>query len=205
MEKIDLLKRDPPAKYIQKTLQIFTDKRLYEKGCIVEIGCMRGQLSHPLEEDHHFCCLDGHSTRHFALSGYEFYSCDISPEHCEIARADLLKIETSHKASVICDDGIKFLKEFTKPISLLFLDAWDVSLPESNDKHLEALEAALPHMTSESLILIDDTDVNYDFEKKYFTTTNGMGGKGFHVIPTAQIKGYGILFMGRQTLLNRSL
>lgn len=195
---IDLSKRDKPAKSIRETLFIYTIAELYREGKIVEIGCVRRPLNHSLQDDSQDCCLDGHSTAFWAESEFDFVSVDIHPGHCAIAKQFAPN-------NVICQDGIKFLQEFTGSISLLFLDAWDADLPESADRHLEAMAIALPKMAQHSLILIDDTDVEYDFTNKCFNAPIGFGGKGKLAIPFALENGYDIVFQGRQTLLERKL
>lgn len=196
---IDLSKRDSPEKSIREALFIYTIAELYKEGKIVEIGCVRRPVTHSLS-DGSICdgCLDGHSTAHWAESEFDFVSVDVHPGHCAIAK----QIAPNR---IVNQDGIKFLQEFKGSISLLFLDAWDADLPESADKHLEALAIALPKMAQHSLILIDDTDVEYDFTEKCFKEPIGFGGKGRLAIPFALENGYDIVFQGRQTLLERKL
>ncbi len=53
----------------------------------------------------------------------------------------------------------------------------------------------------ESIILIDDTDVERINEQVVFS--NGISGKGKLVIPQAIKDGYNVIFSGRQTLLSK--
>lgn len=197
---IDLLKRDPPGPYIQKAIKIY--REIGSPGSVVELGTMRGRLKHPLLETHHECCLDGHSTMHFAKEGFEdFWSVDIDPEHVQISKQNVNGWSDWRK--IVCMDGIKFIKEFPGKIGFLFLDAWDADLPNTADKHAEALFAALPKMTEHSLVLIDDTDVEYDPVHNCFNEPVGWGGKGKTAIPLAIANGYEVVFSGRQTLLRK--
>lgn len=176
-------KRECPKEYIKKALAVFSAK----KGkTIVEIGSMRDPVPHPV--DNGFCknCIQGHSTMWWALTGMDVYSVDINPENTNIVNTICKNFKHVH---AITQDGIAFLKEFKQPIDLLFLDAWDADegTPFA-EKHLEAYMAAKPNLHSQSLILIDDTDLK-------------DCGKGRLVIPQAIQDGYKVIFTGRQTLL----
>ena len=130
--------------------------------------------------------MNGHSTMWWATTGAEVYSVDISEQFIGLT----LKIcENFKNVHGVIQDGIAFLKSFEQPIDLLFLDAWDVieGTPFA-EKHLEAYLAARPQLHENSLILIDDTDVQ-------------DCGKGRLVIPQAIKDGYKVVFSGRQTLL----
>ena len=200
-DPFDPNKRDFPADYIKKTLDEYFYSIPYPKGnVIVEIGTMRMPLNHPLEEINIECCQDGHSTAWWAQTGKEVYSVDIDPaaiQNC-VETLDKLGHQNVH---VLNRDGIQFLKDFNKPIDLLFLDAWDVDLPNSCEKHLEAYEVAKSKLHKYSLILIDDTDV--ERTDKGIVFANGLSGKGKLVIPKALDEGWEIVLSGRQTLLSR--
>lgn len=193
--KIDLAKREHPSGYIAQALNLYSGR--FTDAMIVEIGCMRVPLYHAIN-DGSVCgsCLDGHSTAHFARSGFPFISVDNHEDHCETAR----RVAPD---SVIQMDGIEFLKQNEKQIGLLFLDAWDADLPDSAQKHLEAFLAARDHMPGRSLLLVDDTDVEYNHQAGYFEASEGYGGKGKLLIPAAIENGFSILFTGRQTLMER--
>jgi hypothetical protein len=197
--------RKGPAATLRQALTLFREQTLRREEVIVELGCMRQPMDHPLTENQHDCCQDGHSTAWFAASGIDAYSVDIVPAHCRIAAACIDAQFPGHRVAIHCLDGIAFLKDFRahsdRCIGLLYLDAWDADLPESASKHLEAFLAAEQHLTaSNALVLVDDTDVRWDPVCGGFFSC-GLGGKGDRLIPYLAKQGYRVLFAGRQTLL----
>lgn len=183
------LSRGKPRYYLLEAL-----KMLKKGGTIVEIGTARMQLNHKITEfsPQNHCCNDGHSTymwTHYHKSG-PIYSVDIAESNIQ-----MLKTTIDHpNFHAICEDGIKFLREFDHgKIDLLFLDAWDVlpGIPFA-EKHLEAYLVVKDKLSENCLILIDDTDV-------------GDGGKGKLLIPELLKDGYQLLFRGRQTLLAKNV
>lgn len=89
----------------------------------------------------------------------------------------------------VTQDGVAFLEAFSRPIDLLYLDAWDAYLPGSQENHLRAYLAARKNLHTQSLILIDDTDLE-------------QSSKGRLVIPRAIEDGLAVLFSEEgQTLL----
>lgn len=177
-----LIAREEPKEYIKKTIEIFK-----ERGgkSIVEIGSMVQPMTHPIDDGHCNHCLCGHSTLFWASTQAEVYTVDVDANRTQITR-DACK--DYPKVTALTQDGIEFLKNFDKPIDLLFLDAWDVSTPYYAERHLDAYTAAKHILHENSLILIDDTDI-------------ADKGKGRLVIPEALKDGYKIVFEGRQTLL----
>jgi hypothetical protein len=155
---------------------------------IVEIGCMRSEMRHTLEEFNPVCCNDGHSTLFWASTGNPQWSVDIDEHACNTAAQG---VKGRPNVRVICGDGIQFLKDFTYPIGLLYLDGWDV-LPGTDyaEKHLSAYREARDKLAGKSMILIDDTDLL-------------MGGKGKLVVPAAIRDGYELIMIGRQSMLLR--
>lgn len=193
-DPIDPAKRDYPASYIKRALEILQKRR---GKVIVEIGSMRIPVNHPIEEDYHKCCCDGHSTMLFALTRNDVYSVDIDPN--AVNNTDAMLKKNGLRAFLLCADGIEFLRNFGERIDLLFMDAWDVDLSDSCEKHLEAYRAARPNLHADSLILIDDTDV--ELTDKGILFGDGRAGKGKLVIPAAEADGWTVAFDGRQTLL----
>jgi len=192
------LSREAPFKYIRQAIKLFQQRN---GKVIVEIGCIRQRFNHPIEQEPQDCPsrLDGHSTVHFASTGAQFFSVDISKAHINLAK----ELTAGHQNTIIQQiDGIKFLKNFFKPIDLLFLDAWDVEIPDSAERHLEAYEVAKKHMSPQGLILIDDCDVGM-VEGKLAPAVNLYGGKGEKVVPVAQNEGWKVLMRGRCVLLSR--
>lgn len=199
---IDPKKRHYPYMFIKKSIDILMKRR---GKTIVEIGSMRMPLNHPIDEYHHDCCCDGHSSALWALTGLDFYTIDISESSYNTTKSVVIDKLHCSNASVMQGDGLEFLENFTKPIDLLFLDAWDVDNTDYAEKHLEAYKIAKKNIHDNTLILIDDTDVYWDFQKKeLFFSTDGLSGKGKLVISEAKKDGFNIVFQGRQTLLAKS-
>lgn len=195
---IDQDKRDRPYPFIMIAIDMLKKQN---KNKVIEIGCSRGPIDHPVNEYHHMCCNDGHSTALFASSGLEVVSIDINPRAVMCAQ-EILSKHSSLPCKAICADGIEYLKSLIEPISFLFLDAWDVGTPFSAENHLIAYEVANKNMVSGSLLLIDDTDV--DFENGELIMTKVVpGGKGKLLYPQAINDGYEEIFKGRQTLLRK--
>jgi hypothetical protein len=167
---------------------------------IVEIGACRMPLNHPLDELHLECCLDSHSTAYWTKD-YLTVSIDIDPQ--TIANTvDICTALGQEKNLVVwTGDGIAYLKRRMDPIDLLFLDAWDVNLEGSAERHLEAFKAAEQNLHEQSLVLIDDTDV--DLVEDILVFADGVSGKGKLVIPYAVNRGWKVVFSGRQTLLSK--
>lgn len=189
--------RDFPKPYMDQALKIFEQ---IKGKTIVEIGSMRRPLTHDINELNVDCCMDGHSSLVLAQRSESFYSIDINQNCVDITTQELSKL-TNPKYKAIKQDGIEFLQEFKKKIDLLFLDAWDVDLADSAEKHLEAYETAKSKMNKKSLILIDDTDVDRINGQVVFA--EGISGKGKLVVPKAIQDGWSLVFTGRQTLLKR--
>ena len=177
-----LYERGKPKKYFESTIELF--KALGGKN-IVEIGCMRAPLRHPIAELHSDCCNDGHSTYFWSLSGANVESVDICPNAVRIARESCKEFKNR---KITRGDGIKFLEYFTSRIDLLFLDAWDVDDNTAYaENHLTAYLKAKPRLNKTNIIAIDDTDI-------------GKGGKGRYLVPVLMDDGYQILVKGRQTI-----
>lgn len=180
--------RDLPRKYIEKAVAEFTKRN---GKVIVEIGSPRLPLPHPANQEQcmlEHACLEGHSTIFWALTGQEVYSVDISLASVNVTRE---MCQDFPNVSVVHDDGLNFLKNFNKPIDLLYLDAWDAGSERFAEKHLEAYFLAKRNLHAKSIILIDDTDLYNN------------NGKGRLVVPQAVKDGYKVIFKGRQTMLMR--
>lgn len=93
-------------------------------------------------------------------------------------------------------DGIEYLRDFTDPIDLLYLDFWtpdaDGTLPGSGraQSYRDAYAAARERMAQHSLILIDDTDHIHPWKHSF-------------IVPDARLDGYKVIYTGRQTLMQR--
>ena len=176
-----LVVREKPTRFLLIAIELF---RAIDGKSIVEIGCMRKPLTHPIAEVHR-CCTDGHSTYLWCTTGAQVTSVDISQEAVEVARKSCEKFDN---CTVIQDDALNFLKQFPGPIDLLYLDGWDIvkNSPYA-ENHLLAYELAKPKLSPVNIIAIDDTDINH-------------GGKGRLLVPALKADGYQILVQGRQTI-----
>lgn len=193
-----MIGRARPKPIIDYVLDIFNGRELKT---IVEIGGMRGSLEHDINNFSYPCCTDGHSSIIFAATGKDFYSVEISKQNVEIIKESC---KNYPNAKILNMDGILFLNDLLSnfKLDLLFLDAWDVNLSDCAEKHLEAFKSAERCLHDNSLVLIDDTDV--DIVDGVFVEKQGeWGGKGRLLIPYAITKGWHVVFTGRQTLLSR--
>jgi len=113
--------------------------------------------------------------------GGNVYSVDLDNEAVTLANS-----VTSDKTLVTCSDSVEYLKTFTQPIDLLYLDSYDVDfsnpLPSANH-HLNEFNAVKHLLHKGSIVLIDDTPVSADWYDDADSTkrTNflpEMSGKG---------------------------
>ncbi len=174
--------RGKPKKYLELTFELL---ETLGGTNIMEIGCMRAPLTHPITEMIPHCCNDGHSTYYWASSGAKVISVDICRVAVEIARKSCSDFKNCR---VIEDDAIPFLKNYQGTIDLLYLDAWDITNNSAYaENHLSAYLAAKPKLTKTNIVAIDDTDMD-------------RGGKGRCLTPVLMADGYQILVQGRQTI-----
>lgn len=176
-----IYERQKPLHYLKLQLQLLE----YISGhTVVEIGSSRSPMAHDINEFDPLCCNDGHSTYHWASSGkYEVHTVDICADSKALLDAAALPNLKAHTC-----DGVGFLKDWKgRPIDFLFLDAWDVGVPEYSEKHLEAYLAVKDKMAGKHIIGIDDTDFAGE-------------GKGKYLVPHLLELGYRKLAEGRQTI-----
>jgi hypothetical protein len=180
--------RGKPKKYLLLALDLFKTKTQHR--CIVEVGSVRSQMNHTIEEFQPDCCNDGHSTyfwAHYTDADTKIYSVDINPESRAIIESDT----RLSKVIPFTGDAIEYLAGFEGEIDLLFLDAWDVIPGDPYaERHLDAYNTIKHKLATRCLILIDDTDI-------------GGGGKGKYVIPQLFQDGFECIISGRQTLFCR--
>lgn len=200
MIPVDMLKREVPKPYIDRAITLISRTHAVD---VLEIGCMRQPLNHPINETHHFCCGDGHSSYVFVNAGINLLSVDINPVHLECAKNACSMFPNTR---FVLMDAFEFVNlETTFDAGLLFLDAWDVSLPLCAENHLAFWNCIKDKINDDCLILIDDTDLYWDFEQKvYFPDTTAASGKGKLLVPYLLNNGYKIIFTGRQTLLKKA-
>ena len=149
-----MYERGKPKKYLEMTIELFN---AIGGKSIVEIGCMRTMLTHPISEMHHECCNDGHSTYFWCTTGANLISVDIDRKAVSRARKSCKRFKN---CKFLCNDGIKFLEKFKDKIDLLFLDAWDV-IPNTSyaENHLLAYLKAKDKLNRANIISIDDTEI----------------------------------------------
>lgn len=198
---IEQNKRDRPKGYIDRALDMLFERKrnnLYSLD-ILEVGSMRGYLTHHVDITTYECCNDGHSTFLFARTGWDVLSVNICEEHLNAAKDACRNFKN---INYLCEDAMETASRFIGSVGLLFLDAWDLDVPGSPERHLEFYDRIVSKLTNRPMILIDDTDLYYDFSKKeYFPDKECLSGKGKYLIPKLKAIGYNVIFKGRQTLL----
>jgi hypothetical protein len=159
-----------------------------EAKVLVETGTNRGGKTN--------CLGDGCSTWIFAewasQHGAELYSVDISPANLQCSKS-ALGAEKEY-VQFVESDSVEFLADFGQPIDFLYLDSYDfeVNNPRpSQEHHLKEIQAALPWLTDNTVIMIDDCDLPY-------------GGKGALVIEYLVNNGWRIAVKGYQVVLVRA-
>ena len=190
--------RDRPYTYIQRALKIF---KKINGSVIVEIGSMREPCKHDLDDYSLDCCNDGHSSLLLARSCEEFHTCDIDMSSSRLTYNQLKDHNLIGRSSVYNGDGIKFLLNFDGKIDLLYLDAWDVGVLNYANIHLEAFKIVKQKLNNKNIVLIDDTDINFEANRGYYIDDESLTGKGSLIIPHLLDNGYKLKFKGRQTCL----
>jgi len=175
------IERNPPKDSLHKAAKLFDE---IEGKTIIEIGTgIQGEMS-------------GNSVLVWAkeTNAQKIVCLDLEQKHIdEVAKAckDFSAVETR------LEDGLRFLKKFRGKIDLLYLDFWvpdkegDVEGTARAKSYLKAFNNAIKKMSSNSIILIDDTD-HIDPWKQTL------------IVPEARKYGYEVLWVGRQTCLYRN-
>lgn len=154
--------------------------------CIVETGCVRNKGTFGGE---------GQSTVLFdkfseCVPGSLVHSVDISEES-----TNMCKSIVSSRVQVHTMDSVQFLKNKCRnliapyqQIDLLYLDSYDVNFDEPHDSamhHMKELLAASPLISSNTLILLDDSPsyATFFFDKGQMklASTQKIGGKGKYI------------------------
>ena len=107
---------------------------------------------------------DGYSTYLFGqfISKYggHLWTCDIDEQVIEIAKRETK--EFSEQITYVCGDSIEFLRNFDDTINLLYLDSLDCPVEgdatDAQRQNLRELQAALPKLSSQAIILLDDNN-----------------------------------------------
>jgi predicted O-methyltransferase YrrM len=152
---------------------------------IVETGTAR--------EGSAWCVGDGCSTLLFAewvkRHGGIFYSVDIDKKALKKAKRAIGS--TPSTVHLIHNDSVEFLANFDRKIDCLYLDSFDFDIDNpqpSQEHHLKEIQAAYPHLTRNSVVMIDDCALPH-------------GGKGLLVIQFLVEKGWKIVANGYQVIL----
>jgi len=127
----------------------YIKENLLERLCIVESGTYREINNY--EGDGCSTLLFDHFVKYF---GGMFYSVDIDPDACLLARS-----KTDY-ASIIQSDSVKYLSTFCDPISVLYLDSFNIQDwnhdHDAAAHHLKELFVAKELLIDGSLVIVDD-------------------------------------------------
>lgn len=123
----------------------------------------------------------------------QFFSVDIDQSALNNASFAVKEIlgKTDSNLHFIKSDSIVFLKSFPMAIDFLYLDSYDYDINNpkaSQNHHLCEIEAAYPHLTPQSIVMIDDCGLP-------------NGGKGRLVISYLLEKGWKVIDNKYQTIL----
>ncbi len=139
---------------------------------IVETGCARSNEFYKAGDN---WAGDGCSTivfdRYVSENGGTLNSVDIDPIVTESCRG----LVNGH-TTITTQDSIEFLKNFKQTPDLLYLDSFDLNTYKplaSEIHHVKELEAALPIITPETLVVVDDSPTNISESGNVH-----IGGKG---------------------------
>lgn len=152
---------------------------------LVETGTARNGVKN--------CAGDGCSTVLFADWAKDhnatLFSVDIDPN--AIAESSEAVEHINNMVQFITHDSIAFLRSFGQPIDFLYLDSYDYDFENpkpSQMHHLCEIEAALPFLHKNTIVMIDDCDLPH-------------GGKGKLAISFLKSHGWHVLASGYQTIL----
>ncbi len=139
------------------------------------------------------CQRDGCSTLLFAHYAAVHQSCLYSVDINKNALQCAEEAIKPYLQNVVLQesDSVAFLRDFPYEIDFLYLDSYDFDLncPDpSQQHHLNEIIAAYPHLTENSIVLIDDCGLPF-------------GGKGKLVIEYLLEHGWKIVAQGYQILL----
>lgn len=153
---------------------------ILETGCLRKIDSFAGDGQSTLIFDNYI---------QYRGKGSKIFSVDINELNVRAC-----KNTVSENVHVEWSDSIKFISNFNKLIkdnklSLLYLDSFDVNWDyplESSAHHLKELTAAIPYISEETLVVVDDAPlsmIGYRDEDNNFKLINQtkIGGKGFLV------------------------
>ena len=140
---------------------------------IVETGTARGKTKFFFIKKYNW--KDGMSTPMFAeyakfIKG-KLHTCDISAKNIENARK--FTSSFSDYITFYIQDSLIFLREFSVPIDLLYLDSLDGHDPIAASNHqLKEAQIAIKKLHDKSLILLDDKGSKTNLSIKFFKENN---------------------------------
>ena len=154
----------------EKTLKLSFERGLKT---IVETGTARGKTKFFFIKKYNW--KDGMSTPMFAeyakfIKG-KLHTCDISAKNVDNARK--FTSDFSDYIKFYIQDSLIFLKEFSLPIDLLYLDSLDGHNPIAASNHqLKEAQIAVKKLHDKSLILLDDKGSKTNLSINFFTENN---------------------------------
>jgi len=140
---------------------------------IVETGTARGKTKFFFIKKYNW--KDGMSTPMFAeyakfIKG-KLHTCDISAKNIENARK--FTSSFSDYITFYIQDSLIFLREFSEPIDLLYLDSLDGHDPIAASNHqFKEAQIAIKKLHDKSLILLDDKGSKTNLSIKFFKENN---------------------------------
>ena len=154
----------------EKTLKLSFERGLKT---IVETGTARGKTKFFFIKKYNW--KDGMSTPMFAeyakfIKG-KLHTCDISAENIDNARK--FTSNFSNYIKFYIQDSLIFLREFSLPIDLLYLDSLDGHNPIAASNHqLKEAQIAVKKLHDKSLILLDDKGSKTNLSINFFKENN---------------------------------
>jgi len=154
----------------EKTLKLSLERGLKT---IVETGTARGKTKFFFIKKYNW--KDGMSTPMFAeyakfIKG-KLHTCDISAENIDNARK--FTSNFSNYIKFYIQDSLIFLREFSLPIDLLYLDSLDGHNPIAASNHqLKEAQIAVKKLHDKSLILLDDKGSKTNLSINFFKENN---------------------------------
>ncbi len=149
----------------------------FDSPIIIETGC-----THEPGEDGNLC-WGGHGCstllfdKYVSINGGHFWSVELNPERVRHTEKLIGK-----NSQISCGDSIEFLTNFAKydqfpSPHLVYLDSFDIEWhikSESQVHHYSELRAIFPKITTDTLVLVDDSPFLLDEDGNY--RVSGKGG-----------------------------
>lgn len=126
-----------------------------------------------------------------ARRGGRVHSVDLSPTNVQFARTWTAIF--GDRVAIHQGDSVAFLRTFSTPIDILYLDSLDTTERQHAAHCQQELEAALPRLHAQSLICIDDTPWQ----------AGAFIGKGASAVPWLLKHGWRVLYASYQVVLEK--